>query len=129
MGRTYKWFCKQCGYEVSMSGGCDRGFFSITETFHCKKCKKLMDLGTAKFVNGKQSNLFNEDALENHNKNSFFSLFKKKKQRKTPQIEKIELSPQCSYCHGEVELWNTNTKPCPCCGDTMIKHVLDSFWD
>lgn len=126
MGNIYKWRCKRCDYKVSMSGGWDRGFFSITETFHCKKCKKLMDL----VIKDERSILFDENASENHNKNSFFSLFKKEKQQKTnSKSKKIELSPRCSYCHDEVELWNTNTKPCPCCGETMIKYELEILWD
>ena len=37
--------------------------------------------------------------------------------------------PKCKYCNCDVEVWDTTTKPCPCCGSTMIRRELEILWD
>ncbi|MDR0833348.1 MAG: endonuclease Q family protein [Candidatus Symbiothrix sp.] len=49
MGQISKWECKKCGYSVNMSGGHDRGFIAVTNTFQCTNCKKLMDISVGKY--------------------------------------------------------------------------------
>ena len=39
--RTFQ--CDTCGYEFFGSGGADRGFISIIQTFECTACEILFD--------------------------------------------------------------------------------------
>ena len=91
-----------------------------------------MDIGIAEFIKDKDANLFKEEHSQNNKKNLFVLLFKKKKKDQGAKWKKIELMPQCYYCQGKVELWDTNKKPCPCCGGTMKMkedRMSVTFWD
>lgn len=100
----YRWTCSQCGYKALVGGGPERGFSCARNTFHCKTCQQLMDLTTTVFCK-----ITLEDIASNVNK------------------DKV-IIPRCRYCKGEVDLWDTEKKECPCCGATM-KRGSEILWD
>jgi hypothetical protein len=44
MGAKFIFACGTCRYSAEVSGGWDRGIFSITQTISCAACKKLYDV-------------------------------------------------------------------------------------
>ena len=48
MGQWYRYFCGQCDYEATVSGGDDIGMGAATTTIHCYNCKEISDVVTTK---------------------------------------------------------------------------------
>ena len=46
MGQWYRYFCGQCDYEATVSGGDDIGMAAATTTIHCYNCKEISDVMT-----------------------------------------------------------------------------------
>ena len=46
MGQWYRYFCSQCDYEATVSGGDDVGMAAATTTIHCYNCKEISDVVT-----------------------------------------------------------------------------------
>ena len=46
MGQWYRYFCGQCDYEATVSGGDDVGMLAATSTIHCYDCEKILDVVT-----------------------------------------------------------------------------------
>lgn len=44
MGKTFKYYCPKCHYEVYTSGELASGFFVVVEPFICKDCNELTDV-------------------------------------------------------------------------------------
>ena len=47
MGTRYRYFCGQCDYEATVSGGDDVGMLAATSTIQCYDCEKILDVVTA----------------------------------------------------------------------------------
>lgn len=58
MGTIKTYTCNNCSYSVEISGGKDRGFSAITQTYVCILCKELSDVvvGDINSVNEPSSN-------------------------------------------------------------------------
>ena len=46
MGQWYRYFCGQCDYQATVSGGDDIGMGAATTTIHCHDCKEISDVVT-----------------------------------------------------------------------------------
>ena len=46
MGTRNRYFCIQCDYEATVSGGNDIGMLAATSTIHCYDCEKFLDVVT-----------------------------------------------------------------------------------
>ena len=55
MGECYRYFCTQCDYEATVSGGADIGMAAATTTIHCYNCKEISDVMTPWLANDKDS--------------------------------------------------------------------------
>ena len=44
MGTRYRYFCGQCDFERTVSGGGDIGMGAATTTIHCYSCKEITDV-------------------------------------------------------------------------------------
>ena len=48
MGQWFRYFCGQCDYEATVSGGNDIGMGAATTTIQCHNCKEISDVVTTK---------------------------------------------------------------------------------
>ena len=46
MGTRNRYFCNECDYEATVSGGNDIGMLAATSTIHCYDCEKILDVVT-----------------------------------------------------------------------------------
>ena len=46
MGTWYRFFCSQCDYEATVSGGNDVGMAAATSTIRCYDCEKILGVVT-----------------------------------------------------------------------------------
>ncbi len=46
MGQRFRYFCGQCDYQATVSGGDDIGMGAATTTIHCHDCKDIADVVT-----------------------------------------------------------------------------------
>ncbi len=95
MGQTFTYKCTNCNYEVETSGKKDCGFHAVVRPYICNDCKIINDV-----LIGEYGKVFNKEKLTKDQKDFY----------------------KCSNCDGEnIVVWDNKKKPCPKCGNKMIK--------
>lgn len=112
MGRHYRFFCGSCSYETHVSGGLDRGWFAVTHTVSCPRCRELSD---AEFCNAfRDISAF--DLLRSGDEE--LALWMRSQERIRCGIDRR---------HTAV-LWR-HPGPCPRCGQTLARQAHEVMWE
>lgn len=104
MGSLHLFTCGSCGYEAEVSGGPDSGFFTMTQTTVCQRCKELVD---AIVKIDERIDIENEAGCAENG------------------------SLRCPNCRTKgLKPWDEVNRPCPRCGSQMKKgDGPTTLWD
>lgn len=95
MGTRYTFVCVDCGYNATVSGGKDKGFFLDVETMICNYCHELVDVAI-----GAADGVVLQKEIEEE------------------VMEDIGRCPECG--RKKLSTWSVEKMPCPKCGGQMI---------
>ena len=94
------------------SGGKDYGMLAVVDTYICKSCKVIVDVGI-----GEYGQTYSKEEV----------LIKKNKSDTDLDFY------QCPECGSDKNLfkWNKSKRPCPKCDGQMVKDIAGEFvmWD
>jgi len=105
MGTSYQFKCPSCGYSAQSSGQLDWGLMDTVEPYICSKCQQLTDV-----LVGEHGNVRPKESLSEKEKRKYYV---------------------CGECRSrKITKWDTEKRPCPKCGSSMVKdeHSLQD-WD
>ena len=101
MGAYYIFTCPGCDYKAEVSGGKDRGFFTLIQTMTCMDCSILIDVKVGHY----------------------------EQDRETGKDIFVPENGKCPECLGSnIVAWEKE-RPCPKCDGTMEQGDESAIWD